>query len=149
MFKTRITTPTELIESWHLIDAKGQRIGKVASIAAELLMGKTEPKTRAYLTPKQKVIVINAAEIDVTARKKAGKTYTRYSGFPGGLKIFTLGEMLDTHPERVLEHAIRGMLPRTKQGDAIYADNLFIYTGSAHKHDAQKPQTVNINEIKL
>src|SRR5664279_4548274 len=110
MFKTKTTTPSELTESWYIIDAKGQRIGRVASIAAELLMAKNEPKTRDYLTPKHKVIITNAAEVDVTARKRSGKIYTRYSGYPGGLTVNTLEEVLEKHPERALEHAIKGML---------------------------------------
>jgi len=149
MFKTRATKKEEIKESWYIIDATGQRIGKIASIAAELLMAKNDPKTRAYLKPLHKVVITNAGQVDATARKRAGKTYTRYSGFPGGLKVHTLDEVLNTHPERVLEHAIRGMLPRTKMGDAIHATNLYIYAGSEHKHGANNPEIVNINEIKL
>jgi large subunit ribosomal protein L13 len=147
-FKTKTTKAADIEEKWYQVDAAGKRIGLIASKIAEMLLDKSNPMIRDYLTPKVKVIVLNAAKVDVTEKKKISKLYTRYSGFPGGLKIHTLGEVLAAHPERVLESAVKRMLPKNRRGKAIYS-NLYVYADSTHKHEAQQPQVIDIDTLKF
>lgn len=149
MNKTRTFNQNDIAEEWYLIDAKGLRIGKLASKVAELLMAKHNPKMRSYLSPKTKVIVTNAAELDIPAKKHLGKVYTAYSGYPGGLRIETLAEVKEKDPTRIIEHAIKGMLPHTRRTDAIMASNLYIYAGADHKHQAQNPTNLDITNEKF
>lgn len=139
-------TPSQkdVIEKWYHVDATGLRLGKLAGFVAELLMGKTDPAMRNYLMPKYKVVITNAAKLDVTERKALGKTYTSYSGFPGGIRIDSLAEMMAKKPNLVIEKAIKGMLPRNKRSDAIMSNNLFVYADATHKHEAQQPETVTV-----
>lgn len=149
MNKTRTFNQNDIAEEWYLIDAKGLRIGKLATRVAELLQAKHNPKMRAYLVPKVKVIITNAAELDIPAKKHLGKIYTNYSGYPGGLRIQTLAEVQEKNPSRIIEHAIKGMLPRTRRSDGIMANNLFIYDAAEHKHQAQTPVTLDIMKEKF
>lgn len=149
MQKTRTIKKSEVEQSWYLVDAKGRRLGTLATTVAQLLMGKQDPKTRGYLIPHTKVIVINAAELDVPARKGISKLYTRYSGFPGGLKVFTLDEMMDKNPTEVVRKAVRGMLPKGSRGREILATNLYIYAGADHDHQAQQEQIVTIDKANF
>jgi large subunit ribosomal protein L13 len=135
-YKPRTTKATELEESWFMIDATGQRLGRLATVAAEYLLGKHDVKTRPYLVPKTKLVVINAEKLDITPKKLADKIYTRYSGYPGGLT-------------KTRMHAVRGMLPKNKRGRAIIGSNLYVYVGSEHKHAAQQPQALDISKAKL
>ncbi len=149
MFKTKATKQGELQEKWFLVDAKGQRLGLVASKVAEILLAKDQPIMRDNLMPQNKVVVINAGEIDISDRKGDMKVYTRYSGYPGGLTRETLKEVITKHPVRPVEKAIRGMLPRGKRGNSIYATNLYVYAGADHKHEAQQPTLVDLRNIKF
>jgi large subunit ribosomal protein L13 len=146
-FKTRTTSESEIVEKWYQIDATGKRIGLLATKIAEMLLDKGNPKMRDYLTPKVKVVIVNADQLDISDKKKISKLYTQYSGYPGGLKTFTLGEVYEKFPERVLEKAIKRMLPKNRRGRAIYT-NLYVYAGTEHKHQPQKPEIVDIEEIK-
>lgn len=149
--KTRIVKPQEIAEKWYVIDAKGQRLGNLASIAAQLLMGKAETNTRAYLMPKTKVVVTNADELDITEKKAISKLYTRYSGFPGGLTTNTLGELMEKDATKVVTGAIKGMLPKNKRADAIISNNLYVYSKAEHPHGGQTAQmvTVDIQKFKI
>jgi large subunit ribosomal protein L13 len=149
MIRTKATKQSEIAEKWYLVDAKGQRLGVVASKIAELLLAKDQPIMRDNLTPKNKVVVVNAGDLDVTARKSDMKVYTRYSGYPGGLTKSTLKEMINRFPERPLEKAVRGMLPRGKRGNHIFASNLYVYAGADHKHEAQNPVLVDLKAVKF
>lgn len=149
--KTKAISAKDVKESWFMIDANGRRLGNIASIAAQLLLGKSEPTNRAYLTPKAKVVIINAAGIDFTQKRGISKLYTNYSGFPGGLKTFTMAEMMEKDPERVVRRAIHGMMPKNKRSDKILAENLYVYNGAEHEQEAQVAQMQNINlkEFKI
>lgn len=143
-YTPKTTTVADIEEEWFLIDAKGARLGRLATKAAELLLAKHNPKMRNYLTPQTKVVVVNAEKIDLTEKKKISKVYSRYSGYPDGLKQETLGTLMDRRPKKAVEAAIKGMLPKNRRGKAIYAKNLYVYAGADHKHEAQKPQAVEI-----
>lgn len=143
------TSKQELKEQWYLIDAAGLRIGKLSTTIAELLLGKNNPQTRSYLLPQNKVVVINAAKLDVPVRKQTNKVYTQYSGYPGGLRKDTLEEMFKKFPERVIERAVKGMLPRNRRGKAIHAQNLYVYASSEHKHAPQQPQVLDMTTFKI
>ncbi|MCA9379177.1 50S ribosomal protein L13, partial [Candidatus Dojkabacteria bacterium] len=120
--------------------------GTLATTIAQLLLGKHDPKSIGYLSPRTKVIVINSDELDIPANKKISKLYTRYSGYPGGLKVFTLGEMMEKDSTEVIRKAVRGMLPKGSRGREILATNLYVYAGSEHEHQAQQEQIVTIDK---
>jgi large subunit ribosomal protein L13 len=128
---------------WFLIDAKGQVLGRLATTAAQILSGKRKPSYTPFLDTGDHVIVINAAELHLTGRKTELKVYRRHSGYLGGLKSVAAGDQLRKHPTRVVEDAVRGMLPKTKLGRAMFG-KLKVYAGAAHPHQAQKPQAVAI-----
>lgn len=141
--KTRSIKQNEINEAWYILDAKGVRLGKLATKAAKLLIAKEDVISVDYLTPKNKVIVINSKFVDIHPRKVVNKMYYRHSGFIGGLKSFEYGTLKSEKPNRIVEIAIKGMLPKTKQGDKILK-NLFVYEAEEHKHEAQKPLQVKI-----
>lgn len=134
---------SQIEEEWFEVDAAGKRLGIVASKVAELLLAKHNPLMRDYLTPKTKVIVINADKLDVTDNRK-NKVYTRYSGYPSGLKKETLGEVMEKKPKKALERAIKGMLPKGNRGREIFSSNLKVFASAEHEHSAQKPKQVKI-----
>lgn len=141
--KTRSIKLNEINEAWYIIDAKGVRLGKLASKAAKLLIGKDDVIKADYLTPKNKVIIINSKFIDIHPRKIVNKIYYRHSGYVGGLKSFEYGTLQADKPNRIIELAIKGMLPKTKQKDKIF-QNLYVYEETEHKHEAQKPKQVEV-----
>lgn len=148
MFKTRTPNHKEVTEKWVQVNAEGQRIGRLATKVAELLLDKSNPHMRDYLTPKVKVVVVNAAKLDISEKKQISKLYTRYSGYRSGQTVTTLGEMHKAFPERVIELAVRRMLPKNRRGRAIFT-NLYVYADNSHKHEAQQPQQIDINEFKV
>ena len=123
----------------HVLDADGQILGRLATQAATYLMGKHSPRYAPHIDMGDHVVIVNADKIRVTGQKMKQKRYTRYSGYPGGLKSRTLEEMLAKFPARVLEHAIRGMLPRTALGKAMFS-KLHVYAGPEHPHRGQADQ---------
>lgn len=134
--KTYATKAEDVERQWYVIDAAGQTLGRLASQIARLLMGKHKPIYAKYLDTGDYVIVLNAAKIKVTGRKAKQKIYYRHSGYPGGLKAITLEQMLATHPTRVIEHAVKGMLPHNSLGRAMFK-KLKVYAGDSHPHQAQ------------
>jgi large subunit ribosomal protein L13 len=136
---THIPSPDEVSSNWHLLDADGQVLGRLASRAAVLLMGKHKPDYTPFLPTGDHVVVVNAAKVRLTGRKEQDKLYRRYSGYPGGLKEVTAGKLRATRPERMVEEAIVGMLPKNKLGKRI-ARHLRVYAGPQHPHAGQKPQ---------
>jgi large subunit ribosomal protein L13 len=124
---------------WHLIDASGKTVGRLATQVATLLMGKNKPTYTPYIDVGDHVVIINAEKVVFTGRKLQDKLYRSHSGWPGGLREISAQKMLARHPERVLEGAIRGMLPKTKMGRAM-AKKLKVYAGSDHPHQAQRPE---------
>ncbi|HWX41156.1 MAG TPA: 50S ribosomal protein L13 [Blastocatellia bacterium] len=132
----------EQSRKWHLIDADGKTVGRLATVAASILMGKTKPTYTPYIDVGDHVVIINAEKVVFTGRKWQDKVYRRHSGWPGGLKETTAEKQLQRHPERILESAIRGMLPKTKMGRAM-CKKLKVYAGSDHPHQAQRPEALS------
>ena len=143
MSTTFIPKVDGLERKWFLIDAKGQVLGKIATKAATLLAGKHKPIYTAFLDTGDHVIVINAADVHLTGRKETDKLYRSHSGFVGGLKTTAAGDMRKKTPTRVIEEAVKGMLPKTKLGRAMF-QKLKVYAGDKHPHQAQQPQTITL-----
>ncbi|HEU4391952.1 MAG TPA: 50S ribosomal protein L13 [Blastocatellia bacterium] len=129
--------------NWYLIDANGKTVGRLASKAARMLMGKNKPTYTPFLDTGDHVVIINAEKVVFTGRKLQNKVYHRHTGWPGGLKSVVAQQQLQKHPERVIESAVRGMLPKTKLGRAM-AKKLKVYAGSDHPHGAQRPKLIDL-----
>lgn len=136
--KTFLPLDFQKTRQWHVVDADGQVLGRLATRVATLLRGKHKPVFTTHLDTGDGVIVINAEKIRVTGRKAEREMVYRHSGYPGGLKAERLGTLLATKPERVITDAVRGMLPHTHLGDRMIR-RLKVYRGAEHKHAAQKP----------
>ncbi len=141
--KTIFLKANELSRKWYLIDASDKILGKVAVKAANILRGKTKPCYAPHMEVGDFVIIVNADKIAVTGNKLADKLYYRHTGYPSGLKTETLGKALAKKPAFPLEHAIKGMLPKGPLGRKLF-NNVKIYGGNKHPHEAQKPQTIEI-----
>ena len=141
--KTYYAKPGEVEREWVIIDAEDQVLGRVAARAAQILKGKHKPQYTPHVDTGDFVIIINADKIKVTGTKAATKTYYRHSGFPGGLKQETFTEAMTKHPERVIEHAVKGMLPKNTLGRAM-GKKLKVYVGSEHPHAAQQPRKIDL-----
>jgi len=146
-YKTRSANNEIIVKDWLLIDAEKEIVGRLASKVAILLRG----KNKTYYTPNlncgDNVIIINAEKVQFTGKKLTDKMYVRHTGYPGGQRMTTPRQYLAKKPEKILELAIRGMLPKNKLGDDMYK-HLFVYAGSEHPHEAQKPNKININTLK-
>jgi large subunit ribosomal protein L13 len=140
---TYIPKGDSLDRNWYVIDASGQVLGKVAVAVADILSGKKKPTYTPFLDTGDHVVVVNAEQIVLTGTKEKGKVYRRHSGYLGGLKSSTASEVRQKHPERLVEEAVRGMLPKTKLGRAMF-HKLKVYAGSKHPHQAQKPQPLSL-----
>jgi large subunit ribosomal protein L13 len=134
--KTYSTKASDIERKWHVIDASGKTLGRLASEVAQLLRGKHKPIYVPHLDTGDYVIVINADKVRVTGNKAKQKLYYRHSGYPGGLKSTSLAEMMESHPTRVIEHAVKGMLPKNPLGRAMFK-KLKVYAGPNHPHQAQ------------
>ena len=134
--KTYITKASDIKRKWHVFDATDQILGKLATQVANLLMGKGKPMFTRHLDTGDSVVVINADKVRVTGNKAKQKLYYRHSGYPGGLKSVSLEDMMQTHPTRVIEHAVKGMLPKNRLR-ASMMKRLRIYTGESHPHVSQ------------
>src|SRR6186997_1409353 len=135
---TRSTAATESSRQWHIIDAKGQVLGRIASRAARLLQGKHKPEWSPFLDQGDHVVVINAATVRLTGRKEEQKIYRVHSGYEGGLREERAKIVRQKNPVRLVEEAVHGMLPKTKLGQAMYR-KLKVYASADHPHAAQKP----------
>lgn len=146
-YKTLSANKEIIVKEWLVVDAENEVLGRFASRVATLLSG----KHKTYYTPNlncgDNVIVINADKIKLTGSKMTDKVYVRHTGYPGGQRFATPRELLNKKPEKVIELAVKGMLPKTKLGADMFK-HLFVYTGTEHPHEAQKPNTFNINTIK-
>jgi large subunit ribosomal protein L13 len=145
--KTYNPKPKDISRSWYVIDASNQALGRVATKAARLLLGKDKPNFAHHIDCGDYVIIINTDKLLITGNKRSGKVYYRHSGYPGSLRAVPLTEMLDEHSEVVVRKAIRGMLPVNKLRPQRLA-RLKIYPGSEHQHEAQKPVVVTIKELE-
>lgn len=142
-FKTKITNKN-LEQKWFLLDAKEKVLGRLASFAAKLLIGKGKPYFSPHIDCGDFVVIVNAEKVKVTGKKENEKIYFRHSGYPGGARYVSFSEMRIKHPERILEHAVWGMLPKTKLGRKIFK-KLHVYAGEKHPHQAQKPERIEMN----
>jgi len=133
----------EQSRKWHIIDANGKTVGRLATEAARILMGKNKPTYTPYIDVGDHVVVINAEKVVFTGNKWKDKVYRHHTGWPGGLKEITAQKQLQQHPERILESAIRGMLPKNKLGRKM-GKKLKVYAGTDHPHQAQQPEAFEI-----
>ncbi len=139
--------PKEIKRTWWVVDAKDQVLGRLASRIALLLMGKRKPEYTPHLDTGDFVIVVNAEKVRLTGKKWQQKVYYRHSGYPGGLKAITAERMRQTHPERLIQLAVKRMLPKNKLGRRMLK-RLKVYAGEAHPHSAQKPQPLDLSQFR-
>jgi large subunit ribosomal protein L13 len=146
MTKTPLPTQETLEQKWYLIDAEGQRLGRLATEIATILRGKNKPTFTPHMDTGDFVVVVNAEKVVVTGKKSSQKLYRRHSGRPGGMKTETFEQLQARIPSRILEQAVKGMLPKNSLGRKLFT-KLKVYTGNSHPHDAQQPETLTINTI--
>ncbi len=141
--KTYVTKASEVEREWFVVDAEGETLGRLATRVARVLRGKHKPSYSPSVDVGDYVIVLNAEKVHVTGRKLDQKIYYRHSGYVGNLKRIPLREALERHPERVFEHAVRGMLPKNRLGRKMIK-KLKVYAGAEHPHEAQQPKPLEI-----
>jgi large subunit ribosomal protein L13 len=141
-YKTISANKATAQKTWVVVDAQGKSLGRVASLIASRLRGKHKPNFTPHADCGDNVIVINAAEVSLSGSKMETKQYIRYTGYPGGQRFSTPALELAKHPERVLETAVRGMLPKNRLGRALFR-NMHVFAGAEHTHEAQQPVTIN------
>jgi len=146
-YKTISANRETVKKEWLIIDANDQILGRLASKVAFLIRGKNKPNFTPHVDCGDNVIVINAEKVRLTGKKWTDRQYFSHSGYPGGQKITTPEELLAKKPVKLVEHAVKGMLPKNRLGSAIFR-NLYVYVGSEHPHEAQKPKQIDINSIK-
>lgn len=146
-YKTTYVNKATAQKEWVLIDAENEVLGRLASKVAKLLRGKYKPSFTPHVDCGDNVIIINADKIVLTGNKLTEKQYTRHTGYPGGQRQTTPEKVLASHPERVIEHAVRGMLPKNRLGRAVLK-NLHLFAGAEHNMEAQKPQKIDLNSLK-
>lgn len=144
--KTYVPPIDSIEHRWYVVDAEGQRLGRLATEIARVLRGKNKPTYTPNMDTGDFVIVINAEKVQVTGRKSEQKLYRRHSGRPGGMKTETFSQLQARIPERIIEKAVKGMLPKTSLGRKLFT-KLKVYAGDNHPHDAQKPEILVINTI--
>ena len=142
---TYVPSQNDIIRAWHVIDADSQVLGRLATTVARLLQGKHRPGYVPFLDTGDHVVVVNASRVKITGRKEDQKLYRRHSGYLGGLREERASSVRQHHPERLIEAAIRGMLPKTKMGRTMYR-KLNVYAGPDHPHAAQKPTSYEVTD---
>lgn len=146
-YKTVSANDATVEKEWIVVDATNEVLGRLASKVAKILRGKYKPCYTPHVDCGDNVIVINAEKVRLTGSKMTEKLYYHYTGYPGGKRSATPKDWLLNKPTAVVEHAVKGMLPKNRLGSAIYR-NLFVYAGPEHKHEAQKPKELKLNSIK-
>ena len=141
--KTFMLRKEDVEHKWYVIDAEGQVLGKVAALAASVLRGKNKPTFTPYVACGDNVIIINAEKVVLTGNKLDKKMYYNHSGYPGGLRERTARTMKEKYPVEMVERAIKNMLPKNRLGRNMYRQ-LFVYAGNEHKHEAQKPERLEV-----
>ena len=139
--KTYMANPDKIERKWYVVDAADCTLGRLASEVAKVLRGKNKPEFTPHVDTGDYVIVVNAEKVKVTGKKMSQKVYYNHSDYVGGMKETTLAEMMEKKPERVIELAVKGMLPKGPLGRQMYT-KLFVYAGPDHKHAAQKPEAL-------
>lgn len=146
-YKTVSANKATVEKEWVLVDAEGQTLGRLSSVVALILRGKHKPSYTPHVDCGDNVIVINAEKVTMTGAKMTDKEYIRHTGYPGGQRIVKADELMKKHPVRLIEYAVKGMLPKNRLGSAIYR-NLYVYAGPEHKHEAQQPKLIDLKTIK-
>lgn len=146
MNKTPLPNQETIEQKWYVVDAADQRLGRLATEIAMILRGKNKPIFTPHMDTGDFVIVVNAEKVVVTGRKGEQKLYRRHSGRPGGMKMETFDKLQVRIPERIIEKAVKGMLPKNTLGRKLFT-KLKVYTGEVHPHQAQQPETLKINTI--
>lgn len=146
-YKTISANKSTVDKQWLLVDAEGETLGRLASKVAKLLRGKYKTNFTPHVDCGDNVIVINAEKINLSGKKWDDKEYLRYTGYPGGQRSTSAKQMLDKHPERIIEKSVKGMLPKNRLGADLFR-NLKVYAGTEHGHEAQKPKAINLNDYK-
>jgi large subunit ribosomal protein L13 len=141
MMKSFIPGEKEMQKKWHVVDAEGKVLGRLATRVAKLLTGKDKPVYTPFLDTGDHVVIINAEKVRLTGKKLKDKMYRRHTGYPGGLREIAAGDLMAKHPEQVIREAVFGMLPKSKLGKAM-GKKLKVYKGSQHPHAAQKPEAL-------
>lgn len=145
-YKTVSVNQATAQKEWVVIDATNQVLGRLASKVAKLLRGKYKPSFTPHVDCGDNVIIVNAERVRLTGKKLTDKVYVRYTGYPGGQRFATAKELLRNKPTAVIEHAVKGMLPKNRLSSDLYR-NLHVYAGAEHPHEAQKPKEINLNSI--
>ena len=146
-FKTVSANKETVNKEWVLIDAENEILGRLSSIAAKIIRGKYKTNFTPHVDCGDNVIIINAEKIKLTGKKWTDKQYVRHTGYPGGQRFRTPQELFAKDPTKIVENAIRGMLPKNRLGRDLFR-NLNVYVGPEHPHEAQKPKTIDLNKIK-
>lgn len=146
-YKTVSANKENADKKWLVVDAEGETLGRLASKVAFLLRGKHKPNFTPHADCGDYVIVVNSEKIELTGNKMDDKTYIRHTGYPGGQREQTAKETMEKYPERLVERAVKGMLPKNKLGSAVYR-NLHVFVGPDHAHAAQKPEVIKLDSIK-
>ncbi|MDL1913421.1 MAG: 50S ribosomal protein L13 [Bergeyella sp.] len=146
-YKTVSANSATTKKEWIVVDAEGQPLGRLASTVARILRGKHKTYYTPHVDCGDNVIVLNAGKVTLSGNKWEEKNYIWHTGYPGGQRSVTAAELLKRNPLKIVEKSVKGMLPKNKLGAQIYK-NLHVYEGSEHKHEAQQPKKININEIK-
>ena len=146
-YKTVSANKKTVNKEWVVLDAEGQSLGRLASIAAKFIRGKYKPNYTPHVDCGDNVIVINAEKINLTGKKWDAKEYLRYTNYPGGQRSLKASELFEKDPTRIIEKSVNGMLPKNKLGADLFR-NLTVVVGTEHAHEAQKPKTINLNEFK-
>ena len=141
--RTFVASAKRADTKWHVIDASGKVLGRVATVTVRLLQGKHKPSYTPFIDTGDHVVIINAGSVKLTGRKEEQKVYRRHSGYEGGLREERAVDVRKRQPVRLVEEAVRGMLPKTKMGDAMYR-KLKVYAGADHPHAAQQPQKIEV-----
>lgn len=145
-YKTVSANAATVDKQWVVVDAEGQQLGRLASKVAKLLRGKHKPNFTPHVDCGDNVIVLNAAKVKLSGNKWTDKQYIRHTGYPGGQRAASSQEVFDKNPSRLVEMSIRGMLPKNRLGRQMFR-NLHVYTEATHKHEAQQPTVINLNEF--
>ncbi|MDB5150683.1 MAG: ribosomal protein [Mucilaginibacter sp.] len=140
-YKTVSANKKTVNKQWVVVDAEGEILGRLSTKIAMIIRGKTKPDFTPNVDCGDNVIVINAEKVKLTGNKLSDKTYVRYTGYPGGQRFISPKELLAKHPTRIIEKAVRGMLPKNRLGKALFG-NLHVYAGAGHPHEAQNPKAI-------
>jgi large subunit ribosomal protein L13 len=146
-YKTISANRETATKEWILVDAENQTLGRLASKVAKMIRGKNKTNFTPHVDCGDNVIVVNAEKVKLTGNKMEEKIYIRHTGHPGGQRELTAAQLLKRKPIALVEKAVKGMLPKNKLGDKLFT-NLFVYEGANHKHEAQKPKSINLDDIK-